>query len=89
MKPASINELDEYIYPKCGDDNVKNVNILSWYLIKWGNAARIITPPNEWPINESLPSELLGHHSVIKFITSFERFKPNSIISPSVSYSFA
>ena len=52
--PASIKLLVLYKYPTCGVDNVIKVYISSLQAAKWGNAALIITPPKECPMNEIL-----------------------------------
>jgi hypothetical protein len=56
---------------------------------KYGNAALIIIPPSECPMNVSLDNASPGQLSLMKECTSYASLYPMSMIFPSVSSSFA
>ena len=54
VEPASMIELELYIYPRCGLDMVTKDNIWFWYSCRSGSAALMMIPPSECPMNDNL-----------------------------------
>lgn len=81
--------LELYMYPRWGEDSVKNRYIWWEYSWRWGSAALMIMPPIEWPIKLRRKFGFPYCVSDMKFLTSSASFLPMALMSSSVDSSFA